>query len=344
MAKKSATKSKKKTTKKTTRKPAKKTVKKGPAKKTGKKVAAKKKTAKRAATKVAKKAPSRSKVPRISKKEMHDTFFQWKLDGYKVDNLEEKIDTREGPRMFVDYSERIKTLKVIEKDISTLQPKGFEQEIGVITSKLKDPRYADAMEKAYKDLRTRMKEKMFISMVHEGFKVIKKEEPAPAKKEEKKEKPKTTSDELDTGACYLLEEEKPKRSYEIFQDLVGKGKKGVCVTREFPDKLRKKYDLGDSTIFWLSNTEAEHSFKPVELGKLYYNLEEFLKAGKDRVIMLSGLEYLITQNNYSSVLKLIQLLNEQIAVHDAILIVPISPSTLEERDLKLMERELTVIT
>ena len=59
--------------------------------------------------------------------------------------------------------------------------------------------------------------------------------------------------------------------------------------------------------------------------------------------MLSGLEYLITQNNYSSVLKLIQLLNEQIAIRDSILIVPISPHTLEQKDLKLIERELRVL-
>ena len=60
-------------------------------------------------------------------------------------------------------------------------------------------------------------------------------------------------------------------------------------------------------------------------------------------MLLSGLEYLITHNSYSSVLKFIQLLNEQIAIRGAVLIIPISPMTLDEKDLKLFERELTIL-
>lgn len=303
-----------------------------------------------------KKTTKKASLPKITPQQMHDQFFQWKLDGYEVDDLEDKIDKKDGPKLFFDYKDKIGRLQAIEHDIASLNPKGFEHEINVISTRLKKPSSTDAVEKAYKDLRRRMKEKMFISMVHEGFKVIKKEEaPAPGSKKEEakpaeksekaaeKESPADVAGKLEPGSCYLIEEPKPERSYQIFEALIDRKKKGVCVTREFPEKLREQYKLGESTIFWLSNTEARNSFKPVELGKLYYNLEEFLKNNKDTVIMLSGLEYLITQNNYSSVLKLIQLLNEQIAVQRSILIVPISPSTLEEKDLKLIERELTLI-
>ena len=85
---------------------------------------------------------------------------------------------------------------------------------------------------------------------------------------------------MEYGSCYLMEEEKPEKSLQIFEALLKKGIKGVMVTRDFPDKLRKKYELGDSRIFWLSNTDAKDTFKPVELGKLYYNLEEFLKINR----------------------------------------------------------------
>ena len=58
------------------------------------------------------------------------------------------------------------------------------------------------------------------------------------------------------------------------------------------------------------------------------------------VVMISGLEYLIVQNNYHSALKFLQLVRDQIAIYDSLLIATISPSPLTEKDLKLIEREM----
>ena len=60
--------------------------------------------------------------------------------------------------------------------------------------------------------------------------------------------------------------------------------------------------------------------------------------------MISGLEYLIVQNNYHSALKFLQLVRDQVAIYDSILIATISPSTLSEKDLKLIEREMEPLT
>jgi len=148
---------------------------------------------------------------------------------------------------------------------------------------------------------------------------------------------------LDICTGYLIKEEVPDRSYEIFRDWVTHGHQGLCITRDFPAKIRKKYGLEKTPIIWLSTSDTENTVPPQNLSALFYHIENFLKKSKNGILLISGLEYLITHNTYQSVLKFIQLLNEQIAIREAVLIVPVSPLTMEEKDLKLFERELTLL-
>ncbi len=148
--------------------------------------------------------------------------------------------------------------------------------------------------------------------------------------------------DLDTGVGYLVEEEISAVSYDLFVDFVTHGGVGLCITRDFPEKVRRKNKLKKTPIIWLSKAEKDYALEPEKLSQLYHQVENFLKRTDNAVILLSGMEYLITHNTYRSVLKFIQLLNEQIAIHDATLLVPISPETLDKQDLKLLEREMVV--
>jgi hypothetical protein len=58
------------------------------------------------------------------------------------------------------------------------------------------------------------------------------------------------------------------------------------------------------------------------------------------VVILSGVEYLISQNGFQKVLKLLQHLNDKVAVTDSTLLVPISPLTVSEPELKMLEKEM----
>ncbi len=147
--------------------------------------------------------------------------------------------------------------------------------------------------------------------------------------------------DLDICTGYLIKEETSDKSYEVFKDWVTHGHQGLCITRDFPAKIRKKYGLEKTPIIWLSTSETENTVPPQNLSALFYHIENFLKKSENGILLLSGLEYLITHNSYSSVLKFIQLLNEQIAIREAVLVISISPLTLDEKDLKLFERELT---
>ncbi len=145
---------------------------------------------------------------------------------------------------------------------------------------------------------------------------------------------------LESGMAYLVENEDPDGAYKLFVDELAKGNQGLCITRDYPTKIRRTYNLTTTPVLWLSNADQEFAVEPVQLGKLYHKIEDFLKKAERATVMISGLEYLIVQNNYHSALKFLQLVRDQVAIYDSILIATISPETLSDKDLKLIEREM----
>jgi hypothetical protein len=164
-----------------------------------------------------------------------------------------------------------------------------------------------------------------------------------AEDEERGEGPKpalVTEIELERSFTYLIKEEKSERSYHWFEKTLAKGMKGFCVTRNYPLKIKAKYNLGDTPILWLSNVGKESSIRPKDLEKLSVNLEQFLAQAEGGVILLDGLEYLITNNNFLTVLRLVQSLRDQVAINHSILMLVLNPSTVDAHELNLLEKEV----
>lgn len=144
---------------------------------------------------------------------------------------------------------------------------------------------------------------------------------------------------LKPSFTYLIPEERSAKSYRLFKMNLDKGMPGYCVTRTFPEKVRERYELGNIPILWLSNVAKEEAVRPKDLEKLSLSLEEFL--GKEGgIILLDGIEYLITNNNFITVLKLIQSLRDQVAINRSIMLLSINPSTMDSHQINLLKREV----
>jgi hypothetical protein len=148
--------------------------------------------------------------------------------------------------------------------------------------------------------------------------------------------------ELERSFAYLIKEDKSEKSYAYFEKALSQGMNGFCVTRNYPLKIKSKYNLGETHILWLSNVGKEDSLRPKDLEKLSYSLEQFLANNDSGVILLDGLEYLITNNNFLTVLRFIQSLRDQVAINRSILIMALNPSTLDPHELNLLEKEVDV--
>jgi hypothetical protein len=164
-----------------------------------------------------------------------------------------------------------------------------------------------------------------------------------AEEEERGEAPKPMAGvdiDLERSFTYLIKEEKAERSYVLFEKALAKGMKGYCVTRNYPLKIKAKHNLGETPILWLSNVGKESSIRPKDLEKLSVSLEQFLGQSEGGVILLDGLEYLITNNNFLTVLRLVQSLRDQVAINRSILMLVLNPSTLDAHELNLLEKEV----
>jgi isoleucyl-tRNA synthetase len=144
---------------------------------------------------------------------------------------------------------------------------------------------------------------------------------------------------LERSHIYLVKEEREQRALNMFISTMREGRPGLCVTRTFPDKFRESYDLGDATLLWLSNIGKEDSIRPKDLEKLSLSLEKFVTE-TGGVVLLDGLEYLITNNNFIIVLRLLQALRDVVAMNKSTMVVNVNPATLDSNQLNLLEREV----
>ena len=145
---------------------------------------------------------------------------------------------------------------------------------------------------------------------------------------------------LRESSSYMVIEARTEKALELFAREVRNGRRGFCVSRTFPEKIRERFpELKGVPIVWLSNVGKDDTIRPKDLEKLSLSLEQFM-AQEGGTILLDGIEYLITNNNFITVLRLVQSLRDQIAINRAILVMPVNPLTLDQNQRSLLEREV----
>ncbi|MFQ5909460.1 MAG: DUF835 domain-containing protein [Thermoplasmata archaeon] len=167
-----------------------------------------------------------------------------------------------------------------------------------------------------------------------------KEEPAPPK-----EPPKGPDVTLRDGASYLVAGEKPDRAFRMFSDAIKKGASGMCISRTFPGEVAETYGIEEAPILWLSRDTKRANINPTNLGAIILEVQRFIQKeeGKETVVMLDGLEYLIVQNDFSKVIKFVQNLGDTISVKGSKLLIPFNLVAVEESKRALLTRDLEVL-
>jgi two-component system cell cycle response regulator len=150
---------------------------------------------------------------------------------------------------------------------------------------------------------------------------------------------------IEERTSYLIEEPKPSLSVQIFSREVSKGREALCISRTNPKRLREKYPIKDVHCIWLTRNHLnnEHCIDPTNLSRLSIEIVNFIKESNDGIVLLEGLEYLISQNSYQIILHFVQLINDKIMLSNSIIMIPIDPLVLTERELHLLERDMKLL-
>jgi hypothetical protein len=155
-------------------------------------------------------------------------------------------------------------------------------------------------------------------------------------------KPKTKKKAKDSKeGSYIVSEEEANVSFDIFKDMIDQGFRGLCITKRDPSEVRSQYSLNTASIIWLTHEHVDgvSTINPLNLQQLHTTIKEFIERGKNNVVLLDSLEYLIAQNaqhagQKNAALKSIQVLIKTMGIIDSPLIIPVTPSILEGVDPK----------
>lgn len=151
--------------------------------------------------------------------------------------------------------------------------------------------------------------------------------------------------EMEDGKAYIVTQDGSGRSFERLVSELMDGSKGLCFTRTYPKNLRKQYDLGDADVIWLSRDVEKGGLMPTNLGLITNEVDKFFSAneGGRRMVLIDGLEYLIAQNGFGKVLKLLTYLKDTMGVHSGVLLIPFDMKSVEETEAAMLRADLEVV-
>ncbi len=145
------------------------------------------------------------------------------------------------------------------------------------------------------------------------------------------------------GNVYLVEERRPVNTYGLFEQAVSAGYAGLVVTRDFPKKLLEEQDVGSCKVVWLTNLVGEGRINPTAIGILMGQIRNFIETNPKSVAIIDGIEYLISLNTYDRMLQFMHQLRDVVVTHESIMLVPLDPRTLTQREVALLERSMEPI-
>jgi len=148
---------------------------------------------------------------------------------------------------------------------------------------------------------------------------------------------------IELGNSYIMNEQDLANSLTIFKQLLKNNTQGLCITRTHPDKIRKDHKLTEATIKWLSKDICDFSVPPV-LEKLSHVIIDFYRKHENSVVILDGLEYLKTNNDFNRILKFIDHLKDLVFMYKCTLILPINYKIFPEDEIALLKKNMIEIT
>jgi hypothetical protein len=145
------------------------------------------------------------------------------------------------------------------------------------------------------------------------------------------------------GNVYLIEERRPRVSYELFDQTMSGGCSGLVVTRDLPKKVLSEKELSDCKVVWLTNLPGESRVNPTAIGIIMSQIKSFIEANPRSSIVFDGFEYMASVNTYDRMLQFMHQLRDVVVTNDCFLFVPVDPRTMTPRELAMLERSMEPI-
>ena len=132
-------------------------------------------------------------------------------------------------------------------------------------------------------------------------------------------------------------------AFTIFADHVLSGGMGICISRIYSPKIRSKYGLEKTPLIWLTEEKVEDEKTLYSLQDISILINNFIEGNNNRIVLLDGIEYLITNHGFDSFIHFLQIVRSRIEQYNAILVVPFIKEAVKVTQTSLIKRELTLL-
>jgi len=149
---------------------------------------------------------------------------------------------------------------------------------------------------------------------------------------------------IDLGESYIVKADKPDSIFKAIGNVLSfSGVKLLCISRSNPKHLRTKFELKGDILWLTENISATERAITPSLESIAFTIEEAIRSERETIILLDGLEYLISSNTFTPVVKFARRMVDMVSEAKVCFIVPISPAAIGLQDLKNLEREMTPV-
>jgi tRNA synthetases class I (I, L, M and V)/Protein of unknown function (DUF835)/Anticodon-binding domain of tRNA ligase len=133
-----------------------------------------------------------------------------------------------------------------------------------------------------------------------------------------------------------------ERPWAEFLGLTDAGAPGLCLSREFPERLRTHLGSRNVRIVWLSNVGREGSVRPGDLDSLRALFRGFLEGGPGRAAYIEGVEYLVRIHGTARTLDFLHELHALAIESGARLFLPVNPALMDPSGADRLTAEFRV--
>ncbi|MDH4122841.1 MAG: DUF835 domain-containing protein [Thermoplasmata archaeon] len=151
---------------------------------------------------------------------------------------------------------------------------------------------------------------------------------------------------IPAGRSYLFVEDSEYAAFAVLRYLLVEGRRALILSKTHPEKIAERYQV-DCPVIWIVGKPPPGSkvitIDPQRLGRIYSLIADFVKNNPGAVVLLTGIDYLIAENDFQAVMKTLQLANETVAMSNSILLIPVSPESMQKQEFSFLEREIPPI-
>jgi hypothetical protein len=140
---------------------------------------------------------------------------------------------------------------------------------------------------------------------------------------------------------YLVREAKGEKVFALLAEITAKGARPLCISRAHPDDLAA-FGLESADGVWLSRQSAKgvRTASPTDLVGLTSAIHRHLEGGT-AVLVVEGLEYLVSQNGFPSILRFAQTIHEKVVLKDSYLLMSANPEAFRDADYRQLAQSVT---